>query len=838
MQKHLKSLTLAGVSLTPLFAIADLNQAQDIPKQSDAEITSDRENNLEVNIPPENVAISAPPEFSDTSDRFSTPPAQSLAEAPWLLESLTPTVEFSENNAAQADSHSRSQGTPPETTAIEFTPRMGVGYTTSDGGYDSLTSIQGFLPLQTSPHDLFFLEGNWRFDNGNNDRLEGITAILGYRTFAAKSDRIWGGYVAYDKQTTDFSVFHQLGLGFETLGNVDFRVNGYIPLGQSRNLYAQNSFDTGTQYSDLYFRDRYLMYDTLRMFGETRFYEMALGGFDAELGVKLLSFGAPSQDLRLYGGAYYYSGEGVTPAWGWRTRLEARPTDLFNLGLSLQQDDLFGTNLAFTFGVRFPSHRRQRKLEENETNLPRLADSVRRNPTIAVTSDTETEITTERETEVLAKNPATGQPWIFRHVTLGATGGDGTFERPFGTVREGLNTSLSDGNHIVYVDLEADINIPGFSIPDRVQVLSRGPVQPLDTIQFGNISIPLSGTGEYPTIRGTSITEGAITGMVALGNHSTLSGFTIQADGNNGIIGENIMEAIARDNQVFNSDRGIHLRGNGGTISVTLLRNSISDAARQGIFFDAFNEGAIVNSAILNNFISDTINDGIRIEAMGNARLENIAISGNTIRNIPDGQSDFADGIDVFISEGATANNILISNNTIANIPDDGINVGIHNKPSFGGNMNNITIANNTISNVGFNSHACGTGIELFNSSSNAQIFSNINLFNNYIQDALDSSITIDSIAHADKPKANQGGRFTIARFENNTSINPLNGIDLGFLLGKKNGASVEFIGLGTVQFNNDIASALESTIQNNNNFAANISWTNNINRKKCPTLK
>ncbi|NJO20598.1 MAG: hypothetical protein HC838_11915 [Spirulinaceae cyanobacterium RM2_2_10] len=154
-----------------------------------------------------------------------------------------------------------------------------------------------------------------------------MTAILGYRDFDVERDRIWGGYIAYDNRATDNSLFHQLGLGFESLGNIDFRINGYLPLGQSRNQYQTTSFDNGTQVTSLYFRNKFLLYDTLRTFGESRFYEVALGGFDAELGGKIATFGDDNRDLRAYGGIYHYTGQGIAPTWGLRARLEARPTD-------------------------------------------------------------------------------------------------------------------------------------------------------------------------------------------------------------------------------------------------------------------------------------------------------------------------------------------------------------------------------------------------------------------------------------------------------------------------------------------------------------------------------
>jgi len=802
--------TSSALGLASLLAIANWAGARSVSApvepERDPDAPDSRAPEGDRESPSAATARVAPPESfraepSSAQDADATA-ARTLDEAPWLRAPMSPTIDWGNLGPVERDERAAAATVPDRgVTPIEFSPRIGARYSSSGGGYDSFSSVEGFLPIRTDDASLLFLEGNLRLDS---DNLTGMTALLGYRSFDPESDRVWGGYIGYDNRHTSYSTFHQLGLGFETLGNIDFRVNGYIPLGQSRNLYRTDGFDMGTQSTSLYFRKNYLLYDTLRMFGETRFYEASLGGFDTELGGRLISFG-DDRGLRAYGGIYHYSGQGISPTWGWRARLEANPTDNLTLGAALQQDDLFGTNAIFTVGVNFPGRSSNPKRKDNETYLPRLADSVRRQPTIPVATDTETDVFTEVQTEVIVKNPATGQPWIFQHVTLGATGGDGTFENPFGTVQPALDASLSDGNHIVYVDIGANLDIPGFVIPDRVQVLSRGPVQPLDTVQFGAIAIPLSGTGQFPVIRGATVTSGItsdslyfnnvpLTGMVALGNTSTLSGFDIRAAGNNGIIGNNVVGSIVRDNFISNAENGIFIQGaEGGTSSATLLRNQIRDSAGTGIYLLSNNNGSIVDTTLSNNAVINAQDDGIVLWVEDGASANNVAIAGNTISGI-NGAGN-SDGIEIGVFNLATASNIRIDGNIISQVRDDGINIG-GLQLAAGMPIDGVIISNNTITDVGYAStSACGTGIEVANSDNNARVINNIRFINNQITRAQVASIILDSRI-AGTPPASTGGTFNVSNFAGNSSVDP-GAAD--FAIYVHTSAIVNFAGLGNI---------------------------------------
>ena len=162
-------------------------------------------------------------------------------------------------------------------------------------------------------------------------------------------------------------------------------------------------------------------------------------------------------DLRGYGGLYFYDGVGSPDILGWRLRLEARPMDYFNLGLSVQDDSLFGTNVVFSIGANFPSSRPKGPINPPETAVARMGDNILRTDSITVDTQQESEFFSESIAEP-AINPDTGQAYVFRHVQLGAAGGDGAAETPLGGLNDGL--AIANANDLVYVQGSGP-DIPG-----------------------------------------------------------------------------------------------------------------------------------------------------------------------------------------------------------------------------------------------------------------------------------------------------------------------------------------------------------------------------------------
>lgn len=483
---------------------------------------------------------------------------------------------------------------------LKVPARFGVSHSTSGAGFDGVTGIQGFVPLYQVPGDnLTFIDARLLLDNGGN--LGGNFA-LGYRDYNANRNRIQGGYLGVDIRSTNDSTFYQLGAGFESLGKWDFRFNSYLPIGSTSNTVRDIDLDTGLLTSTA-FQSNQLLLNSQRQRQRILVIEDALGGVDLETGGKLVSW--KGGDLRGYGGIYVMGGENTDTFLGGKLRLAANLTPNFQAGIGLQHDSEFGTNLAFSIGASFPGVRSKNKTETVEETPLRLQESLARNPNIVVATQSQSEIRFENNTQAL-QNPEEEQDYQFIHVALGSSGGDGSAERPFGSVDEAIalassNPDLySDGNTVIYVDGEQGGPISSFTIPERVQVLSQGPEQYLAGLPFPGfpaaavrlpfsrsndytdgirVQLPFSGDGVFPVITGGAdlVTAG--------GDRTVLAGFQLQNAGQNAFVANGVTDVELRNNRITGAGaNGIFLDDVGG--SVTLFDNEIIGSAARGLYVE------------------------------------------------------------------------------------------------------------------------------------------------------------------------------------------------------------------------------------------------------------
>lgn len=621
---------------------------------------------------------------------------------------------------------------------LKVPPRIGVGHTTAGSGFDGFTQLEGFIPLSQIPgKDLTFLEARLLIDNGAH---LGSNFLIGYRTYDSSLNRTFGGYVGFDSRVTENSPFFQLGMGVETQGDIwDFRVNGYLPVGETRRFISQNTFDTGLQISTR-FQDHFLVLDTFRERQSIRQFEAAAAGFDLEAGAKLVKW--DRGNLRTFGGLYFYDAPGSPSTLGWRLRLQAEPTENFDLGLAVQDDALFGTNVIFSFRARLPGVRPRDTLKKPERVIARLRESWIRTDSITIDQQQEVEFLNEQSSEFLT-NPEEDQPYFFQHVVLGNAGGDGTFESPFGTVQTALDATRRDGNDIVYVDGTAQIPIPAFSIPDRVQVLSHGPRQILAGLPFSTfpratvrlpfdssanfengiaVELPFSGDGNFPLITGGG------PDLVTLGNRTVLAGFRSDAAVGNGILGTNVRQVELRNNIITNSEeRGIFLNDVGG--EVVLFDNIVTNS--QGTTADSGQGIFIQNTTTLN--ASDVVIAGYEVNN-NRVGIEVVAIGDAATTQVPSqivdiGPSSSAN-TSIGISRGFSVNN-TISNNTAQGVRIRAANLG----------SQEISVTNSTISNNG------GPGIEVDGGvqGGSSTAFQEVFIRNNLIQSNSSAGIDIEA---------------------------------------------------------------------------------------------
>jgi hypothetical protein len=397
---------------------------------------------------------------------------------------------------------------PPADTAatdLRVGGRFTVGHSSSSAGTDGFTNLGGFIPLwQTPGQNVIFLEGGLRLDNGGH---LGGNAVLGYRQHLGEQDRTLGGYVAFDNRNTGQASFNQLGFGVETLSETwDLRLNGYVPVGHSRQLIDSQGSTPEMVGSTPRFEGNSLFFDPVLQNQVANTYQTALGGFDIEAGGRLLQF-ANGGDLRAYVSPYYLNGPGIDSTFGIRGRLAVQPRPGIKLGVGAQYDEVFGSHLFGSVQLSLPGGSGFRGRTPAEQRVARLAAPMERIPTVRV--DVQQELLVNQFVEgqpILGLNPETGAPWVFIHVADNGNS-DGSIESPFGNLADAIAVAQSDGNQIIYVRTGNTPYQGNVTIPDNVQLWSTGLVQTINT-QMGTVTLPESGTGVLPVVLG-DLTPGA-----------------------------------------------------------------------------------------------------------------------------------------------------------------------------------------------------------------------------------------------------------------------------------------------------------------------------------------
>lgn len=552
---------------------------------------------------------------------------------------------------AQPATIAQAVETPTQTFFAK--PKYGINFTTGPGsGYgSSFGSIYGWLPFaQNGTSQLFFTEAkaNINSDNGN----WGGNLAVGYRNFAATT--ILGGYVGYDIRGLEGWTAHQLGAGFEAINpKWEARLNGYLPVGDRRETIDsfENTTTSGNPGTTQVFRGNNLFITSETVTTTTiknMLSEESLAGIDLEAGTILTRW--KNGQLKGFLGSYLYGGDRTETFVGIRGRLQAKISN-FDLGLGLESDGEFGTNLIFSIGANFGGS----PATSPESKENQLSNPLQRQSNIATKryTDTETSTTETPGTEEIALNPATNQPLFFSHVNLGAASGNGTEENPYGAIASAISSVPTDGNGIIYV--EGTGTQPGFQIPAQVKVLSSAPVQTLSVKTASgaaqDLVLPRSGTGlgDRPELTSNvTFSDGG----------GELNGFVLNTGGS--VLFQDVSGEVVIANNLIENSNGDAIAGNitnGATTTVRIFKNQIDNPTIPAT-------APIIPSA-----------DGIDIEVTGNSTV-NLFIDDNDITNAQNS------GIELETNpDSSSPNSILnstITNNRITNSGGDGI-LFLHN---------------------------------------------------------------------------------------------------------------------------------------------------------------
>jgi len=445
---------------------------------------------------------------------------------------------------------------------------------------DGMTQLGMFIPLgEIAGDSLLFCDLQPVIDNGGN---WGSNLGLGFRFYEPGMERVFGLYGYIDYRRTDQSSFKQLTLGFDSLGTlVDLRGNLYLA---NRELQGMPTTVV---------RDPHFVGHQLRFGG----YQYAMPGADFEVGLVLPQF--YHTQSRLLGGVYHFDADGPTDATGARVRLETHWTANVSTDIALYHDDKFGTSAFVGIGLNWQpeSYSRwkpqivsfRRGLERHVTQhaSDRLAEPTWRIPSIAV----------GREAYV-ARNGST--PWRILHVVEGAAGGNGTIERPFGTLEQAM--SVAKSGDVVYTPY-GGIYQPGqlLVVPESVSLLSNLNAHWIET-QSGFVHLPFSGQA------GPLTTPPEIHSSVYVSSGVWMDGFRLVGSGDTVDLAGMILSAGSSDLRIYS--------------------NSI-DSRRAGIWLDS-----VIGADVWANTIESAVGSGLLIENSSLVVLEHnqiVAVAGNGI---------------------------------------------------------------------------------------------------------------------------------------------------------------------------------------------------------------
>lgn len=315
--------------------------------------------------------------------------------------------------------------------------------------------------------------------------------------------------------------------------------------------------------------------------------------------------------------------------------------------VAVYDDDVFGTTVMVGIGFNIQSESSspfqpqirsvRRGPQRHITNgaADRVAEPVYRLPNIAV-----------RQGEYRAT--LEGVQWQILHVVEGATGGDGSFERPFGTLDQAI--AVANDGYLVYTPYGGTYQpTPMFVVPEGVSLLSNAPVHYLPT-DAGWLPLPLSGAS--PDLSAAP----QILGSVTLSDRATLDGFRVVGYGDAlsdaGVVRlADVSDATVANNMIWSRQEGIWIED---ARNATAANNTVVQSFGSGIRI-----GGGTDATLIGNRVADAGGDGIEVLNSAHA-------------NIVGNQVELADGSGIALTEG---NHATVSGNTIGLVGGNGIEV-------------------------------------------------------------------------------------------------------------------------------------------------------------------
>lgn len=340
----------------------------------------------------------------------------------------------------------------------------GVGYSK---GY---TSLDYFLMSEGPVEFLLDLRGHV-FNDGQGAGNAG----LGFRYPIHDDKYLVGANVFYDIRQSKGLLVNQLGAGFEWLGQyVDFRTNGYIPLGKTKKPHEKKEFEGFSGTSILIKRKL----------------KAALPCIDAEVGTPL-----PEPFYFAVGGYYLFkqsaSSLAVGNAFGVKARAEVDIGRYVSLGFAITYDHIFKTRPQGYVSINIPFEKQKCKKRKNvcyayDRNLRRVP--IMRNEIIPI------QVVKKRKDPLVGKG---NDPIRILFVNnLATADGDGSFARPFASLKAAeIHSAPGDVIYVFPGDRTSKNMDEGIILKDKQVLASSGA-----DLALNDVIIPAQTPGNKPTL--------------------------------------------------------------------------------------------------------------------------------------------------------------------------------------------------------------------------------------------------------------------------------------------------------------------------------------------------
>lgn len=622
--------------------------------------------------------------------------------------SLTPKKPICEN------------GLSPYRISIRHIEKGGIGY---EDGYTTLETFFASDPNKWAVTPFFDARGHI-FDNGK----WAVNAGAGIRRIW--KNRVYGFNTYYDYRNTSRFHANQMGAGIESLGTVlDFRMNGYLPIGAKTSDPYDFSFQTFSGHSMLI----------------SQKIQSAMKGADAEFG---FHFGKGEIfDFYAAAGPYYFIGRSVASTWGGKGRISATYKNIFTAEISDSYDRTFHNKFQgqisfnFRFGPRTQVKEGGRTCKIARTLNERMFQTIARQEIIVIDTPT---VTTK------AINPATGLPYYFVFVN-NTSSSSGTIESPYPSLAQAQeNSSPSDILYIFPGDGTTTGMNSGITLKDNQQLWGSGIAHSIQTT-VGTLSIP-SQTLTSPILTNLNIdTDG---NGVTLANNNSISGLTFAACYNDAIYGANIETLTVSDclfqttttypieasfpnsgsisitnNQFSNNVNGILLNLNGTSTLVCSNNTFAGQTSVSSTPIEIIANNNTFSAQIENNLFQQNTTGSLRV-ALNTTSQTNLIVQNNTFStNATGSQSTLASNV-TLITTG-TAENCSIQMN--GNRFSDNTSNSLYLHTSGAITNLAITVDSNTMSNNG------GSAVVIATPSTDL----NFSMANNTISDGNDNAIAV-----------------------------------------------------------------------------------------------